>query len=356
MSNKRIMIFGWASSVHVQRWTKGMASRGYDIRLVSTGEAKVPQVDTVTVPFSSKLSYFTQAGRALHHVRSFKPDLVHAHYATGFGYWLARVKNVPTLLSVWGSDVIDFPSNALNRSLVRWVLRRATHLTATSHLLKRVSIEILPEAEDKISIIPFGVKIPEEVQPPPDGPTKICYLKVLSPKYGPDILLKAIAVVRDEIRDVRLTIAGEGLLREKLDQMVVDLGLQKHVSFVGFVPNNEIYGFIRDHHFMVMPSTLDSESFGVAVIEAGACGRAVIASDVGGVPEVIDDGRTGILVPPGDVAKLAGAIVKLCREPNLCKEMGSAGYEFVREKYDWERSLDSMAELYDRLIYEDQAQ
>ena len=99
---------------------------------------------------------------------------------------------------------------------------------------------------------------------------------------------------------------------------------------------------------MVMPSL--SESFGVAVLEAGACGRPAISTKVGGVPEVVKDGETGILVTPGDANALARAILSLAQDADKCRRMGLAGRALVEREYRWQRSLDLMSDLYDRLI------
>jgi len=248
---------------------------------------------------------------------------------------------------------MDFPSNRLFRALIKRVLHQATHITATSNLLKKVVLQLTPDSDRKITVIPFGVIVPPEiVRPPLSPPVKVCFLKTHRPKYGPDILLRALAQVKEVVPEITLSIAGEGGLTQRLKQMTSELNLGENVRFVGFVPNPEVYTFLRQHHIMVMPSVMDSESFGVAALEASACGRPVIASNVGGVPEVVLDGTTGILVPPKDPDKLAKAIIKLAQDVEVREKMGRAGYEFVKQRYSWERSLDMMCDLYERLINE----
>jgi glycosyltransferase involved in cell wall biosynthesis len=353
MARERIAIFGWSSSVHVQRWASGMQTRGFDIKVISLGGDPLKDTDTLVIPRRGRLSYLTEAGNAAREVEKFKPDLVHAHYAVGFGYWAMRTGFRPSLLSVWGADVIDFPSNSLKRYLVRKVLRNADHITATSQLLRDTVVHLLPGSESRITVIPFGVKIPSSAADfPASPPVKLCFIKAHRRKYGPDILLRAMAVVAREMPDIRLSIAGCGEMTGKLRQMVTGLRLEKNVEFVGFIDNPEVYSFIQKHHIMVMPSLMESESFGVAVLEAGACHRPVIASRIGGVPEVMRDGETGLLVPAGDVDALAGAIAGLAKDRQLSVAMGEKGFEFVRENYDWEKSLDMMAATYNRLIHE----
>ncbi len=352
MPGRRVVIFGWAHRVHTQRWVAGMTGRGFEIRLISLGGDRLPGVDTFTFPHTGKAAYLRYMSRAAGLARAFKPDLVHAHYAAGFGLWGLWTCFKPTLVSVWGADIIDFPSNFLTRALVKRILHKADGITASSRFLKEVVKALVPEAEVKTTVIPFGVEIPPAVHPLPSGPVKICFLKAHRKKYGPDILLRALVEVKKKIPGVQLSMAGEGELTETLKKMTVELDLEENVHFTGYIDNYRIYDFIRQHHFMVMPSVMESESFGVAVLEAGACGRPTIASRIGGVPEVIVDGRTGFFVTPHEVGQLAEAIIRLAGDIELVAKVGRASYEFVKENYNWEKSLDLMATVYERLIYE----
>ena len=114
------------------------------------------------------------------------------------------------LVSVWGADIIDFPSNALTRTLIRRILDKADGITATSHFLKDRVGQLSPGAIGKTTVIPFGVVIPPDTAPIPEGTVKICFIKAHRKKYGPDILLKALAEVKKRIPDISLSLAGEG--------------------------------------------------------------------------------------------------------------------------------------------------
>ncbi len=346
----RVVIFGWAGSIHVKRWALGLKDRGHEIRLISLGDDPIEGIETINLPRTSFLSYFKQAARAVALAREFSPDLVHVHYVGGFGYWGTKCDFAPVVASVWGSDVVDLPRNPLYRYMIKRALRQADQITATSDFLKRVSLDMVPEVEDKIRVIPFGVTIPESPSPLPAGPTKLCFIKMHKRKYGPDVMLKAFARARDGIPELALTMAGEGEMTPELKELASRLGVTESVDFVGFVPNDRIYALLQEHHIMVMPSVMESESFGVAVIEASACARPVIASRVGGVSEVLHDQKTGLLVPPGNINALTEAIVSLASNDEKCRAMGEAGFQLVREVYPWERSLDLMTKLYERLI------
>ena len=164
-------------------------------------------------------------------------------------------------------------------------------------------------------------------------------------------MIKALAQVMKEIPDVELTIAGkENNYTGYLKKLVIENNLEKRVKFIGQINYENVYPFISEHHVMVMPSRF--EGFGVAAAEASACSRAVIATNVGGIPEIIIDGKTGILVPPDDDKALADAILKLAKNTDHYDKMGREGHEFVQQHYQWEKSLDLMCELYEKVIYD----
>ncbi len=351
MATGRVVVFGWADSVHVHRWAEGMAGRGYDIKVVSLDGWEVKGCETVIFPRAGRLSYLKYASAAAEEARKFRPDLIHAHYLTGFGLWAARTKIRPSIVSVWGADIVDFPRDHFRRLLVKSVLKRATAITATSRFLEQLVGKISPQSATKTSVIPFGVTIPDTVEAEPsDGPIRLSYIKHHKLKYGPVVLLHALAKVKVTLPDIQLAMAGSGAATEQLKELTSELRLESNVEFVGQLEREQIYPFLQKSHIMVMPSICD-EAFGVAVLEASACARPVIATRVGGVPEVLRENETGLLVAPDNADELADAIVKLAGDVDTRKRLGAAGRAFVQSNYTWERSLDLMAELYERLIH-----
>ena len=309
-------------------------------------------VETVIFPRQNNLSYLKCLGAAKREALKFDPDLIHAHYVAGNGLLGFASKIHPMVASVWGSDIDTNANSGPVNWIVKKVLKRSDHITVTSQYLKSKVEMRLGGLIRNVSIIPFGVEMPAEVSPvPASRPFRICYLKEHKPIYGADILIKALAQVIKEIPDVDLTIAGkENNYTRYLKKLVAEYNLEKHVSFAGRIEHEKVSQFISEHQVMVMPSRF--EGFGVAAAEASACSRAVIATNVGGIPEIIIDGKTGILVPPDDDKALAKAILKLANNAELCDKMGREGHEFVRQHYQWNKSLDSMCELYEKVIYD----
>jgi glycosyltransferase involved in cell wall biosynthesis len=343
--------------VHVQRWVNGLSGRGFDMKVVSLGGEEIPNIETVIFPRSGKRTYAIHMKKGIEAALAFKPDLIHAHYATGFAVWLKRAKFRPSVLSVWGADVIDFPTSWFRKQVIRNYLTWPTHVTATSQFLKKRTLGLAPGIEDRLTVIPFGVNVPATMEPPAEREkVRLCFIKALLPKYGPEVLIDAMAILVERGCNVELSMAGAGELIDQLQKQVAAHKITRQVDLVGFISQEKMPDFLRDHDIMVMPSVLDSESFGVAVLEAAAAGRPSVASRVGGVPEVIVDGETGLLVKPGSARALADAIEKLVYNAELRIKMGDAGFEFVKRHYTWDRSLDMMSELYERLIHEHQKQ
>lgn len=354
MSSLRVVLFTWAHRVHGRRWAQGLANRGIDIRVVSHGGEPIPGIDTVIIPLRKrwgKLSYIATARQAAVAAAEFNPDVIHGHYAAGFGLWAWRTPIRPKVISVWGSDVIEFPNDPLRHCLLRRILLGADAITATSQYLKRATVGMAKKLANRVEVIPFGVSIPPTVvSPPAEPPLRLCYIKAHRRIYGPDILIKALAHVRQRGHDVTLSLAGEGAMTGELRQLCTKLGVDDAVTFAGFIDNANIVDFISDHHVMVMPS--HQESFGVAALEAGAAGRPVVATDIGGVREVLRPEKTGLMVPPNDVDALADAIARLAEQPPLRAELGANAREFVQNEYSWDRSLDLMIALYERLVHD----
>ena len=348
MSPKRIIIFGYAGSVHILKWANSLKERGFQVRVISLGSEMIDGIDVVTFPRAGKLSYIKHASKAAKAALDFNPDIIHVHYAGGYGLWGLKTKFHPLVVSVWGSDIVTLPKSFYYRYLVKRVLSKADIITATSKSLSKTTIKLAPSVVDKMKIIPFGVKIPKEnIDFPNENETSAIYIKHLHSIYGPDILIKATAIVIKKFREFRLTMCGTGPLENELKQLIKTYKLENNIKMIGQVENSSIYDLLEKHHFMVMPSL--EEGFGVAAVESFACSRPVVATNVGGIPEIVTDGKNGYLINPNDVQKLADAMIKMISDKNKMIQMGRNGYQVAKQRFDWEKSVDQMIEVYENL-------
>jgi glycosyltransferase involved in cell wall biosynthesis len=221
---------------------------------------------------------------------------------------------------------------------------------------------------DPISVTPFGVDTdrfhPEGedrktlVSSENESVTVIGTVKKLDEKYGIDVLIRAFARLRSKVhaedrqkaQSLRLLIVGDGPLRKELEDLARECGVEKVTTFVGAVPHDEVPSYLRTLDVYVAPSRADSESFGVAILEASACECPVVVSKVGGLPEVVDDQETGIIVPPNDPVATSEAIRKLVDNTELRGSMGKLGRAHVKREYEWSACLDRMETVYQAVV------
>ena len=147
---------------------------------------------------------------------------------------------------------------------------------------------------------------------------------------------------------IHADVQEDGSLRKNLVQLCDDIRISDFVTFTGKIPNHMVVSQLHSFDLFVVPSL--SESFGVSALEASSCAIPVIASKVGGLPEVVVDGKTGYLVPPGDASAIASKIIKLIEEPSLRQQLGKEGRRFVLENYEWNSCAKKMEEIYERIL------
>lgn len=178
------------------------------------------------------------------------------------------------------------------------------------------------------------------------GAPTVAFAGRLVDAKGVDVLLRSLAIVRDRVPDVSALIAGDGPARDSLGRLATDLGLERHVSFLGHLDRGSLERRFASAWVQVVPSTWE-EPFGLVAAEAAMRGTAVVASSTGGLAELVKDGVTGLLVAPGDPAALADALGRLLSERDVAAAMGRAGHSLACERFDENRIVDRFLELYD---------
>lgn len=355
-----------ANSAHTQRWANALSRRGLSVVLATQHPFDPADYDNKIrirkLPFSGSAGYFLNAPALISLLKKEKPDVLHAHYLSGYGT-TARLSGFhPSVVSVWGSDIFDFPKRSgWARSLVLSNLRSVDRILSTSMVMAR-EIESYHKPTCPIAITPFGVDtdlfIPrQEGVSGSSGTITIGLIKDLEWYSGADVLARAFRRALDMLRSsgregladsLRLSIAGDGSFRDSLESLVKDLGLTGSTRFLGFLSFPQVPAFFRTLDIYCAPSL--AESFGVALLEAASCGLPVIASRVGGIPEVLEDGNTGILVEPGNPEALASALLALIENPETRARFGQAGRSFVMERYSWDSCVDRVLDIYEMLL------
>ncbi|MGH9517612.1 MAG: glycosyltransferase [Terriglobales bacterium] len=347
-----------ANVTHTTKWAEYFVARGHQVHVISfePGPCLSPNVyfHQLRPRLGNGLRYFLAAREIRRLIANIKPTLLHAHYATGYGT-LGRLSGFrPYILSVWGSDVFDFPrTSALHRRLLKLNLNSADHVCSTSHVMARETHEL---CNRPITVTPFGVDCsvfrPGEGHVP-GGEFVVGTVKTLEPKYGIEYLIRGFALLNKRYsgpRNLRLVIAGQGSLKNPLERLARELDIAAKTEFLGFVSHAQVPDVLNRLSVFAAPSVMDSESFGVAVVEASACELPVVVSDVGGLPEVVKAGVTGFVVPPRDPQAIAAAFLSLLENDELRNEMGRAGRRLVVENYEWLENAGRMERVYDSVV------
>jgi L-malate glycosyltransferase len=354
----RIALLSTANAVHTVRWVNALVDRGIEIHLISAHEMALSidrRIHRHSLPSSPPYCYLADVGTLRKLLAEIRPDLLHTHYASGYGT-LARLSRFhPQVLSVWGSDVFEFPDRSpLHRTWLQRNLRYADAVCSTGQTMaercRSLCAELRPE------VIPFGVDAGLfQDHGLANERITIGTVKTLEPTYGIDVLIRGFAATRRRLSAqmpevaqlLDLRIVGSGQLRSKLERLCHQEGIADVTTFVGYVPHELVPEELNRLDIYVAASRM--ESFGVAVLEASACERPVVVSDVGGLPEVVEQGVTGIVVPPENPLELAIALERLVLEPELRKQMGKAGRKRVFTDYVWKQNVSQMIELYEAI-------
>lgn len=356
MRNRRLALLADAGSVHIVRWAGGLAERGWDVHLLTLHEASPDLPGEVTVHRLGGRApgAYTLAAPALRaRLDALAPGIVHAHYASGYGTLGRLSRRHPFVLSVWGSDVFTFARRTfLHRHLVGSNLAAADVVCATSLALAARSREICPRLRD-VPVVPFGVDTDVFVparRTGRGGVVTIGTVKGLHLKYGIDRLLRAVAAASRTLAAdgivLRTSVVGEGPERHRLAALAAELGVTD-LEMPGAVPIADVPARLAALDVFVALSRV--EGFGVAVLEAAACGLPAVVSDAGGLPEIVVERVTGHVIPDGDPDLAASALVRLARDPVRRDAMGRAARERAVRRFSWDASLDAMERVYESL-------
>ena len=287
-------------------------------------------------------------------IKQLKPDVLHAHDPHGVAM-AALSLSMSTQLAkppLVAARRVDF--HMKNNALSRWKYRQVDCFICASDAIRRMVVaDGVPPA--RAVTVYEGIDLGHvDAAPPanlhaelwlPHQAPIVGNVAALVPHKGQRHLIEAAAIVVTKVPDARFVIAGEGELRPALERQIKDHRLEKHVFLTGFRP--DILSIHKAFDIFVMSSV--TEGLGTSLLDAMACGKPIVATTAGGMPEVVVDGRTGLLVPPRDHEAMADAIVRLLRDEAARQEMAAAGLARVRTRFSAERMVQDTLEVYRRV-------
>lgn len=366
----KVLLLSAPASAHTRKWAKSLAENGLEIAIfgLSGYDATIyqayPNIQLYTLGLKqplitsglgspTKLRYLGALPEVRKIIRRLNPDIVHAHFATSYGLLGALSRFQPYILSVWGSDIFDFPGKSfLHKALIKYNLDQANKILSTSFIM---AAETRKYTNKEVEVTPFGIDLdvfkPCQVESLFDkDDIVIGTVKALEKIYGIEYLIRAFKTLKDKHQELplKLLIVGDGSQKNDLKKLSRDLGIDDSTIFTGHISYDQVPYYHNMLSIFVSLSIRDS--FGVAAIEASACERAVVVSNVGGLPEVVEDGVTGFVVPPMNPEKAAEAIEKLVLDLELRRTMGRAGRARVKKYYDWNDNVHQMINIYERIL------
>jgi glycosyltransferase involved in cell wall biosynthesis len=288
-------------------------------------------------------------------IKRLNPDVIHAHDPHGVAmasFALSLGGSTASGPALIASRRVDF--HLKGNSLSRWKHRQVDCFMAASEAIRQILLHDGVEA-DRAVTVHEGIDVEHVVAADPVNVHEAFWLPhqapvvgnvaALVPHKGQRYLIEAAHLVVQEIPDARFVILGEGELREQLARQVHDHHLEKHVLLPGF--RTDVLGCIKGFDLFVMSSV--TEGLGTSLLDAMACSRPIVATTAGGIPEVVEDGVNGLLVPPRDARALADAIIRALRDASLRQRFGTAGLARVKARFTVERMVEQTAAVYARV-------
>jgi glycosyltransferase involved in cell wall biosynthesis len=288
---------------------------------------------------------------ALRIARRQRAEIVHAHWVLPSGLvgaWVAAVLRIPLAVSVHGSDMFAARRNPVLRRMARGVFRRASVVTTCSEDLRGAAVEVGCDHR-KVHVVPYGAdpnRFHPEI-PPLDradfGVTQnevlVVALGRMVRKKGFDVLVRALSLLPPSCAHVHAVIGGDGVERERIAFLALELGVSAKLHMTGGIPWDQVPGFLAMGDVFVLPSVRDAagnvDGLPNVLLEAMACGLPCVATHIGGVPLVIQDGVNGILCPPDDSTRLSQAIALVVGDGSLRARLGREARASVDKRFNW---------------------
>lgn len=294
-------------------------------------------------------------------VRKMRPDVVHAHWVIPQGCVAVLAKmaqKTPTIITLHGGDAFALTAGLLQK-LKRFALRRSDAWTTNTRTTSNAVVGDQPVLQPMV--IPMGVDVehfasgkPEQLRARvPEDTQVVLFVGRLVEKKGVEDLIRAFSLLPDLTR-TRLWIVGDGELKKELQSLAEQTGIAQQTTFWGRMPNDQLPDFYAAADLFVGPSVVaasgDTEGQGVVFLEAMAAGLCVLATKAGGIGEVVEDGRTGVLVEPRNPRQLADAMAQLLIDERRRSALAANALEKVKNTYSWPKVAMQFDDLYHSVL------
>lgn len=352
----RIAFVANPASLHIARWVREFEGRGFDCRLYAPeaieGERFIEAISIGRRGWTGVVSTLERVVDLQAKLARFRPDVIHAHYALGYGIWAALSGVKPMVLTCMGSDLLLAPGQSLSSWWkVRAALSSTDMVTVNAEHLGLAAVR-LGAHQDRVVRVVQGVD--SELFSPSDRSERssdpiLLSTRMLAPVYHIDDVFHAAALLAKKGKRFRLHVAGSGPIEGELKTLAGQLGLRDRVTFLGFLSGDEALAAAYQRADISI-SVSASDGASVAVLEAMSCGLPMVASDIPANREWLVHGSGNFLVPVGDVPTLAAALEKLIDDRTLRAGAGIRNRQVVLERATWKTEMDRMEHHYRNLV------
>ena len=309
---------------------------GFELRMQAPFGIRPPMVSLTAFLLLFPITMF----QLMRFLKKYRIQIVNVHYPMDSFYYFSicrRIQHIKLITSVHGADILPNGNPRVKYShTVKSLLSSSDRIIAVSQAFQHDFVSIFPDLQKKSFYIHNGINPDElnislKLSTRNDQERYILCVAMHNEKKALDVLIRAVALLEDVEPPFKLVLVGDGPLHQQLKDLAVSLGIHKRIAFRGFQGRREVAKLLHGCELFVLPSR--SEPFGIAIIEALACRKPVIATSVGGIPEIIEDGRTGLLVEPNDAGALAAALLRVLQDQELRTVLATNGYRTVQERF-----------------------
>jgi glycosyltransferase involved in cell wall biosynthesis len=344
-------------------------SRGHEIDVVTWNKNRRPQkenvLDNLTIYRLPGINFRIRGAITDYpyvpclpdKIAQLKPEIVHAEshlfLTTVQAIKKAKELHKPSVVTVHGvmakrSSIINLAQFSYLRTLSSWIFRNADRIIClTQSDAKEIIAYGCPY--EKIRIVPNAVDTDRFRPVNGKWENLVVWTGRFVPEKGLNYLIEAARIVKKECRNVKFILVGDGPIKANIVKSAHNYGLLNNVvCFAGPFDRNQIANILSKASLFVLPSL--KEGMSLSLLEAMACGKAIIGSSVPGIEDVITDGKNGLLVPAADSEALANAILTLLNDENLSRRLGQMARQLVVEKYSWNIVIDKIEKVYDEVV------
>jgi glycosyltransferase involved in cell wall biosynthesis len=332
-----------------------LAQRGHEVHVITSLDEGLPEkscekgfhihrLPRVRIRFVGVLAFWVDIVRTLQKI---KPDIVHAQsFGSGMPALLSnRLLKIPYVIYGRGADV--YLPDWFTKLTAKGILKNASTVIALTEHMKDAMQAIYSR---DIIVVPNGINLNEVAEKETEGgnPSKrVLFVGRLHPVKEVQYLLGAMKMVHQELPEAKLILVGDGEEREHLENLTDSLGIRECVEFAGRVPHERVKDYMNQAEVFVLSSL--SEGFPVTILEAMACGLPIVATRVGGIPDIIEDGTNGYLVDTMNQEQLAEALLKLLQDEKLRRDISGNNREKAK-KYRWDAVAATLEGIYQKSV------